>query len=80
MGFGAMPGKSETGVCDICNRGIAVQTTQEIAFYQWTSKGYILCRVIIPVTTCPECGARSWDEAAEEMIEEAVNREVDKLP
>ena len=75
-----MPGNSETGVCDICNRGIVTRTMQEIAFRQWTSKGYITCRVTIPVTQCPECGARNWDEAAEALIEEAVNREVDKLP
>lgn len=75
-----MPGNSETGVCDICNRGIVVRTMQEIAFRQWTSKGYITCQVIIPVAVCPECGARNWDEAAETLIEEAVKREVDKLP
>jgi hypothetical protein len=75
-----MPGNSEAGVCDICNRGIVVREMQEIAFRQWTSKGYISCRVTIPVTLCPECGARNWDETAEALIEEAVNRELGKLP
>ena len=75
-----MPSKNEAGVCDICHRGILVKAKREIAFRQWTSKGYISCRVIIPVTSCPECGAWHWDEAAEALIEEAVNREVDKLP
>jgi hypothetical protein len=53
---------------------------QEIAFRQWTSKGYITCRVTIPATVCPDCGAMNWDEAAEALIEEAVRQEVDKLP
>ena len=29
---------------------------------------------------CADCGAKSWDGEAEAIIEEAVNREVDKLP
>jgi hypothetical protein len=75
-----MPGTNKAGVCDICYRGLTVRTTQEMAFRQWTSKGYVSCRVTIPVAICAECGARNWDEAAEAIIEEAVNREVDKLP
>jgi hypothetical protein len=53
---------------------------REIAFHQWTAKGNVSCRVTIPVAICAECGAGSWDEAAEATIEEAVKREVDKLP
>jgi hypothetical protein len=75
-----MPGGDETSICDICNRGTVVRTMQEMAFRQWTDKGYVRCRVTIPVATCTECGVRNWDEAAEAIIEEAVNREVDKLP
>jgi hypothetical protein len=36
--------------------------------------------VNIPVAICADCGAKSWDGEAEAIIEEAVNREVDKLP
>jgi hypothetical protein len=75
-----MPGINETGTCDICKRGMVVQTMQKMAFRQWTSKGYVSCRVTLPVAICAECGARNWDEAAEAIIEDAVNREVDKLP
>jgi hypothetical protein len=75
-----MPGRNETGVCDICKREMVLRTMQEIAFRQWTDKGYVHCRVIIPVATCAGCGARNWDAAAEAIIEEAVNRETDKLP
>jgi hypothetical protein len=75
-----MRDRSETGICDICKRGMLVKTMQEIAFRQWTRKGYVSCRVNIPVETCADCGAKSWDKEAEAIIEEAVNREVDKLP
>lgn len=76
----SMSTKNDADVCDVCDRGIVVRTMQEIAFRQWTNKGYVACRVTIPVATCEECGARNWDEAAEAVIEEAVKREVDKLP
>jgi hypothetical protein len=80
LGFGTMSGRNEAVVCVLCNRGITVRTLQEMAFRQWTSKGYVSCRVTIPISVCPACGARNWDEAAEAIIEEAVQQEVDKLP
>jgi hypothetical protein len=67
-------------VCDVCHRGTVVWEMREIAFRQWTSKGNVFCRVTVPMATCTECGAKTLDEVAEEMIEEAVKREVDKLP
>ena len=75
-----MSNTNDADVCDVCNRGIAVRTMQEIAFHQWTSKGRVFCRVTVPMATCAECGARNWDETAEAMIEEAVQREIDKMP
>jgi hypothetical protein len=53
---------------------------QEISFHQWTSKGNVFCRVTVPMGICTECGARNWDKSAAAIIEEAVKREVDKLP
>jgi hypothetical protein len=75
-----MSNTNDADVCDVCHRGIVARKTQEIAFRQWTSKGNVFCRVTVPMAICAECGARSWDEAAEATIEEAVKREVDKLP
>lgn len=74
-----MSSEDEAGACDICKRGSLVQAKRKIAFRQWTSKGYISCRLIIPVTLCSVCGARHWDEAAEALIEEAVRREIGEL-
>jgi len=75
-----MPTTNGADVCDVCGRGIVVRTMQEIAFRQWTSKGYVSCRVTIPVGICGHCGARNWDEAAESVMENAVKDEMDKLP
>jgi hypothetical protein len=75
-----MSSTNDAGVCDVCNRGIVVQKMQEIAFHQWTTKGNVFCRVTVALTICSECGASSSNEAAEAIIEEAVKREIDKLP
>ena len=75
-----MPSSNEAEVCDLCHRGAVVRTAREIAFHQWTSKGNVFCRLTVPMAICPTCGARNLDEAAEAMIDEAVQREIDKLP
>jgi hypothetical protein len=59
---------------------MVVKTMQELAFRQWTRKGYVSCRVNIPIAICADCGAKSWDREADAIMDEAVNREVDKLP
>jgi hypothetical protein len=53
---------------------------EEIAFYQWTDKGYIFCRATIPIARCNQCDSTSWEEGAEQIIQQAVRREYDKLP
>ena len=69
-----MSSMNDAGVCDVCNRGMVVQKMQEIAFHQWTTKGNVFCRVTIPLVICSECGASSSNEAAEAIIEEAVDK------
>jgi hypothetical protein len=75
-----MPSSNEADVCDLCHRGAVFRTAQEIAFRQWTSKGNVFCRLTVPMAICPACGARNLDEVAEAMIDQAVQREIDKLP
>jgi transcription elongation factor Elf1 len=75
-----MPGEHGTGVCDFCHRRAVVRTMQEIDFRQLTDKGYVRCQVTVAVAVCEACGARSWDDAAEATIDEAVKRETDRLP
>jgi YgiT-type zinc finger domain-containing protein len=65
-------------MCAICNRGKVTLRNEEISFYQWTDKGYVFCQTEVPVRKCDHCGSKSWDAAAEALIEEAVRREYDK--
>ncbi len=77
---GAMADSSEGTACIFCKRGRAIKREETIAFHQSTDKGYVFCRVSIPVATCEECGSMTWDEAAEAALEEAVRQEYEKLP
>jgi hypothetical protein len=75
-----MSDTNDADVCDVCNRGTIVRKAREVAFHQWTSKGNVFCRVVVPTAICAECGASQSNEAAEMIIEEAVKREMAKLP
>jgi hypothetical protein len=66
--------------CDFCRRGRVMIRRQNIAFRQWTDKGYICCEVSIPIGICQRCGAKTWDEAADAIIADAVRQQYDKLP
>ena len=76
----AMSDNDEGDACIFCKRGLVVKREETVAFHQSTDKGYVFCRVSIPVATCESCGARTWDEAAEAALEEAVRQEYEKLP
>lgn len=55
-----------------------IAQNRELAFRQWTDRGYVHCRVSIPMDVCTKCGFRSWDDTAESVVEDAVRREYDK--
>lgn len=57
-----------------------VKRTQQIAFHQWTDKGYVACKATIPMLVCDHCGTKMWDDDGEEIIEQAVKEAYDKLP
>jgi hypothetical protein len=75
-----MSGASEANTCEFCRRGPLARRRDEIAFYQLTDRGYVYCHTTIPVSVCGHCQARTWDEAAEEAIRQAVDREYRNLP
>jgi len=75
-----MTERADAERCDFCEQGRVIRRTEELAFHQWTSRGYVFCKVKIPMGTCERCGAKSWDEAAEALIEDAVRQQYDKLP
>jgi len=66
--------------CDFCRRGRVVKGSEDIGFYQWTDKGYLYCRATVPVGVCDHCGMKSWDDASESIIEEAIRRAYDRRP
>jgi len=66
--------------CDFCRGGPVITRQEQMAFRQWTDKGYVHCRVLIPVGVCRRCGGKNWNDAAEAIIEEAVRQAYEKLP
>jgi hypothetical protein len=75
-----MPGSGNGSPCYFCKRGQLVKSSRQIAFHQWTDKGYVFCRVEVPVGVCDRCGSYDWTEEAEGIIETAVRREYERLP
>ena len=73
-----MSQKNAGDTCSFCNQGRLVKQTQHLSFNQWTDRGYVFCSVDVPVQVCESCGSKTWDDAAESLIEEAVWREYDK--
>jgi hypothetical protein len=52
--------EDEPVICEICKQGRVTKRMEEMAFRQWSDKGYIHCRVtILPlrglVSAAPEC-------------------------
>jgi hypothetical protein len=66
--------------CVLCKVGTLTRSDQEIAFKQRTDKGYVFCRVTIPMDICDNCGWKTSDNDAEAIIGEAVRQEYEKKP
>jgi hypothetical protein len=75
-----MSNSENGGVCYFCKRGKFIKRTEEIAFHQWTDKGYVFCRVNVALGVCDRCGSWDWNDEAEAKIQEVVRREYEKLP
>ena len=66
--------------CAFCRYGTVTVRDEALAFYQSTDRGFVSCRIVVPMSVCDRCGNRSWDERAEALIEDAVLRAYEKLP
>ena len=75
-----MPNNENGDTCFFCKKGKFVARREEIAFHQWTDKGYVFVRVPVLLGVCDRCGSRNWNEETDAMIDKAVRREYDKLP
>jgi hypothetical protein len=64
--------------CVLCKVGNLIRSDQEIAFKQLTNKGYVFCRLTIPMDVCEYCGWKTSDADAEAIIAEAVRQEYDR--
>ena len=65
--------------CGSCGHPTVVKREQEVAFHEWTDRGYLFGKVVVPVAVCEQCGTRTWETAAEAIIEDAMRREREKL-
>ncbi len=70
----------DTAVCGLCGTGRVTMKMEEIAFRQWSDKGYVQCRVEVMMGTCGSCGAKSFSAEADAVFDAAFKREYDKLP
>ena len=70
----------EPTICEICKRGCVTKRMEEMAFRQWSDKGYIQCGFTILVGTCDSCRVKSLDPGSDKILDEAFRREYDKLP
>ena len=71
---------NDTAICSLCGKGRVTMKLEEIAFRQWSDKGYIQCRVEVMMGTCQNCGAKSFSEESDAVFDAAFKREYDKLP
>ena len=72
------PQNGET--CPFCKKGRFSKRAQQLAFHQWTDKGYVFIRLALTIGVCDNCGWRDWNDDAEAVIDAAVRREYNKLP
>jgi hypothetical protein len=75
-----MAADDEAVICEICKKGHVTKRREELAFRQWSDKGYVHCQVTILMGTCDKCGAKSLDPGSEKILDGAFQREYDKLP
>jgi hypothetical protein len=74
-----MSNANNGGTCYFCKTGRFIERTEEIAFKQWTDKGYVFCTVKLRVGVCDHCDSRDWNAETEAVIREVVRKERDKL-
>jgi hypothetical protein len=67
------------GVCPFCIRGWLVRIDANLAVHEPTDNGEIHCEVSVPLDICSRCGARSWNEMADVLVEQAVRQRYGKM-
>jgi hypothetical protein len=75
-----MATENKSMVCDFCKKGGLTKSVEQLKFRQSSNKGYVHCRVRMPVCVCDFCGARSLEWGADQILNQAFQREYDNLP
>ena len=75
-----MPVNKKVTVCDFCHKKRVTWKLEDMAFRQWSDKGYVHCRVELQVGTCRGCGAKSLKAGSDEILDAAFQEEYRKLP
>jgi hypothetical protein len=71
--------KSEPTVCHFCKSGHISQRMREIAFRQWSDKGYVHCRASVMMGVCDHCQASALAPGADRILDEAFRQEYERL-
>ena len=66
--------------CDFCTKGHVNWRVEQLSFRQSSDKGYVYCRVELPVGTCDNCGSRILQPDSDALFNQAFQHEYDKLP
>ena len=74
-----MTAEDESMICVFCKKGRLTKRMERVAFRQSSDKGYVHCRVAILMGTCDSCHTKSSGPEAEEIFNQAFQREYDKL-
>ena len=70
----------EVTVCDFCHKEQVTWRSETMAFRQSSDKGYVYCRVELPIGTCRSCGAKSLRPGSDQILDAAFLVEYRKLP
>ena len=74
-----MPGEDEVTVCDFCRQKRVTWTIEEMTFRQPSDKGYVNCRVKLPIGTCQGCGKKSLKPGSDQILDAVFQEEYRKL-
>ena len=75
-----MTENNDAPVCDLCRKGRLTVKMEEVAFRQWSDKGYVRCRVTVAMAACDACGTKSLAGDSDAIFDAAFQCEYDKLP
>jgi hypothetical protein len=70
---------NEVAVCDFCHQKRVTWKIEEMTFRQWSDKGYVHCRVELPVGSCQNCKAKSLQPGSDRILDAAFEEAYRKL-